>query len=153
MGEEVLGFWVAFSSHKAVANIAHICSEQSEMLSVCVLCSDPLMKVRGHKDIALEFYGLIKAFSDVKVDQKSLTVTQGSRPDVYEVSCTATSSAAQLQLVDCVSQCHAEVRHSLPATDNMHRFLSTGAGGEHTTLRHRAWQLAQQEADAREGGH
>jgi hypothetical protein len=46
---------------------------------------DPLMKVRGHKDIALEFYGLIKAFADVKVDQKSLSVTEGSRPDVFEV--------------------------------------------------------------------
>jgi hypothetical protein len=44
------------------------------------------MKVRGHKDIALEFYGLIKAFSDVKVVQKSLLVTEGNRPDVYEAS-------------------------------------------------------------------
>jgi hypothetical protein len=43
------------------------------------------MKVRGHKDIALEFYGLIKAFSEVKLEQKSLTVTEG-RPDVYEAS-------------------------------------------------------------------
>lgn len=42
------------------------------------------MKVRGHKDIALEFYGLIKAFSDVKLDQKSLTVTENSKPGVYE---------------------------------------------------------------------
>ena len=44
------------------------------------------MKVRGHKDIALEFYGLIKAFKDVKLEQKSLTVTEGSRPGVYEAS-------------------------------------------------------------------
>jgi hypothetical protein len=50
------------------------------------------MKVRGHKDIALEFYGLIKAFSDVKVDQKSLNVTEGSRPDIYEVSTAITLS-------------------------------------------------------------
>ena len=52
----------------------------------CEPCADPLMKVRGHKDIALEFYGLIKAFSSVKLDQKSLTVTEGSRPDIYDAS-------------------------------------------------------------------
>jgi hypothetical protein len=58
---------------------------------MCESCADPLMKVRGHKDIALEFYGLIKAFSDVKLDQKRLTVTEGSRPDVYEASTARTS--------------------------------------------------------------
>ena len=42
------------------------------------------MKVHGHKDIALEFYGLIKAFSDVKLDEKSVTVTQGRKDDIYE---------------------------------------------------------------------
>lgn len=45
--------------------------------------TDPLMTVKGHKDIALEFYSLIKLFSVVDLQQQDLTVYE-EKNGVYE---------------------------------------------------------------------
>lgn len=108
------------------------------------------MKVRGHKDIALEFYGLIKAFSDVKLDQKSLTVTEGSKEGVYEVSCGCHSYRCAFSWPTTPRHTHGLTG---PRSFEHGCTCTAGADRKHAALRHRAQQLAQQEADAGEGGH
>lgn len=41
--------------------------------------TDPIMKVKGTKNVQLEFYSLIKIFHSVVVKEKDLTVTEGPK--------------------------------------------------------------------------
>lgn len=55
-----------------------------ERYATNAIFTDPLMKVSGHKDVALEFYSLIKIFESVNIQQKELKVTEGAKEGVYQ---------------------------------------------------------------------